>query len=274
MDSIRRPALRYFGGKWRLGAWILSHLPPHICYVEPFCGGASLLLRKPVSAIEVLNDLEGEVVNFFQVLRERPEELVRMIELTPFSRAEHIQAHEPCGANDVLERARRLYVRSWQGRGGPRTKWKSGWRFQRELKRGKKVVEEWSDTDHLYDVARRLKSVQIECSDYLEVLRRYDAPGTLFVCDPPYVPSTRNSKWATSAYAHEMTADDHREFAAAVGSVKGMALVCGYRSGLYEELFADWVSVEKDTQTDANSIAREVLWLSPAATEALGGRLF
>lgn len=270
----RRPPLRYFGGKWRLAPWILSHLPPHICYVEPFCGGASLLLRKRRSEIEVINDLDGEIVNFFQVLRGSPDELIRAVELTPFSRLEHARAHEPCPAEDTVERARRLYIRSWQGRGGPRTKWKSGWRFQRELNRGKKAVEDWSDTGHLWEIAERLKPVQIECADYLEVLARYDAPGTVFVCDPPYVSSTRSARWATSAYAHEMTEAGHRAFAAAVASLKGMVLVCGYDSELYGELFAGWERVEKRTQTDAATSATEVLWLSPTASKTLGGKLF
>lgn len=263
LPAPRRPALRYFGGKWRLAPWILSHLPPHACYVEPFCGGASLLLRKRPSEIEVLNDLDGEIGNFFRVLRDREEDLVRAIDLTPFSRNEH-----------TLERARRLYVRSWQGRGGPRTKWKSGWRFQRELNRGKKTVEDWSDTEHLYGIATRLKQVQIETSDYRKILSRYDAPRTIFLCDPPYAPETRNARWADSAYAHEMTENDHVEFATAVASIEGMAIVCGYESELYQDLFTGWRTVKKDTQTDNKNIAREVLWLSPATTEALGGRLF
>lgn len=116
MIAPTRPALRYFGGKWRLAPWIISHFPEHTCYVEPFAGGASVLLRKPESKVEVLNDLDGEVVNFWRVLREQTEAFIRAVELTPFSREEASLAYQV--ADDPLERARRLFIRSWQQRGG------------------------------------------------------------------------------------------------------------------------------------------------------------
>src|SRR5262245_50804810 len=117
-----RAALRFYGGKWRLAPWIVAHLPPHTCYVEPFGGAASVLLRKPPSRYEVYNDLDGAVVGFFRVLRERPADLIRAIQCTPFARAEVDLACVPVppevDAVDDLERARRLYVRAWQGRHG------------------------------------------------------------------------------------------------------------------------------------------------------------
>lgn len=114
METVKRPALRYHGGKFRIAQWIINQFPEHLCYVEPFGGGGSVLLRKSPAKIEVYNDLNGGVVNFFRVLRERPADLIAAIELTPYSRKEFIQAQEPC--DDPLERARRFYVWSWQGR--------------------------------------------------------------------------------------------------------------------------------------------------------------
>lgn len=264
---IKRPVLRYFGGKWRIAPWIISHLPPHTCYVEPFGGGASILLRKRQSPIEVYNDADGEVVNFFRMLRERTDELVKAIALTPYSRAELDLTYEPC--DDPLERARRMFVRSWQGRGGARNQWRTGWRYQRTDNQRKRVVGDWNETDRLSAVACRLKSVLVEHGSWQEILRRYDTPDTLFYCDPPYLPDVRGERWAKSAYAHEMTEDDHRELAIALNGLKGMVVISGYPSPVYEELYAGWTSYTRmtlrDGRSNGNAKATEVLWLSPAA---------
>ena len=114
--SPARPALRWFGGKWRLGPWIVQHLPPHAAYCEPYGGAASVLLRKPPARLETWNDLHGRLVSFFRVLRERPDELVRLLALTPYARQEYEQAREV--AADPLEDARRFYILAAQGRVG------------------------------------------------------------------------------------------------------------------------------------------------------------
>lgn len=142
-DRPRRPLMRYFGGKWRCAPWIIRHFPPHTCYVEPFAGAGSVLLRKEPSTYEYLNDRDGEVVNLFNMLRTRTEEFIRAVELTPFSRAELKLAYQP--HPDPMERARRLYVRAWQARGGPREQWNTGWRYQITIARGKGVTHDWSD---------------------------------------------------------------------------------------------------------------------------------
>ncbi len=180
---LTRPALRYYGGKFRLAPWIIGFFPQHVCYVEPFGGAMSVLLRKPPSKLEVYNDQDGEVVNFFRVLRSRPQELLQAIKLTPFSRVEYVLAHEE--ADDELERARRLYVRSWQGIGGPRHRDTTGWRFERKGNRYKTTIEDWIEIGHLPLVVARLRDIQIECDEALKVIRRFDAPRTLFYCDPP-----------------------------------------------------------------------------------------
>lgn len=128
--NATHPALRYFGGKWRLAKWIISHFPAHNCYVEPYGGGGSVLLRKEPSPFEVYNDLDSGLVSFFRLLRERPEDLIRAIELTPYSREEFMRAYEH--SEDPLESARRLFVRSWQGYGGPRHQSSTGWKLPRQ----------------------------------------------------------------------------------------------------------------------------------------------
>jgi len=269
----KRPALRYYGGKWRIAEWIISNFPAHTCYVEPFGGGASVLLSKEPSKIEVYNDLDGEVVNFFRVLRERPEELIRAIQLTPYSREEYKNSYRP--AENDLERARHLYIRSRQGRGGCTRQFSSGWRFERSDNRGgRTVVEEWSDTSHLEAVVNRLLQVHIENDDALSVIERYDTPKTLFYLDPPYLKSTRyeTARWE---YAHEMKDEDHRHLAQVLSGIQGMAIVSGYPSDLYAEIFSGWRIVECSARTDTAKEATECLWISPAADERLGDlRLF
>ena len=263
MKTLTRPALRYHGGKWRLASWIISYFPPHVCYVEPFGGAMSVLLRKLSSPLEVYNDLDEEVITFFRVLRERPYELEQAISNTPFSRRELDVAFDAAG--DDLERARRLYIRAWQGRGGPRAMWRTGWRFQKTMARHKTAISDWTDIAHLQAIARRLKQVQIECDDALTVIKRFDTPDTLFYLDPPYLPSTRSSRWGKHAYTYEMSEDDHCALAELLHSIEGMALISSYPSEMYVELYTDWISVSKQTKTDANTSAMEILWISPNA---------
>jgi DNA adenine methylase len=256
-----RPALRFHGGKWRAAPFILSHLPEHHTYVEPYGGGASILLRKVPAPVEVYNDLSHAAVRFFRVLRERPAELIRAIQLTPYARAEFQAARQTC--DDDLEAARRFYILSWQGRGGPTAQWNTGWRFQRTIDNRQYNCASWDDTEHLWAVAGRLKHVQIECDDALAVIARYDRAGTVFVCDPPYVSATR-SKWYAAAYEHEMGDEEHRALAATLHGIAGMAVVCGYPCPLYDDLYGDWTHVDYASLTDAATTRTERLWLSPA----------
>jgi DNA adenine methylase len=260
-----RPALRYHGGKWRAAPFLLSHLPEHHSYVEPFGGGASILLRKVPSPVEIYNDLGQAVTRFFRVLRERPAELIRAIQLTPYARAEFVQSREP--ADDDLEAARRFYVLSWQGRGGPTAHWNTGWRYQRTIDNRQYNCASWDDTDHLWAIAARLKHVQIECDDAAAVINRYDRPGTLFVCDPPYPASTR-SKGKSRGYEHEMSDADHAALADVLHGIRGMAVVCGYPCPLYDTLYADWTYVEYESLTDMAAVRTERLWLSPSTCRA------
>lgn len=269
MGQPSRIALRYYGGKGRLAKKVIALFPRHVCYVEPYGGAASVLLQKPASYAEVYNDLYHEVVSFFRVLREQPAELIAQIELTPFAREELMRAAEP--TEDEVELARRLYVRSWQGRGRLGTKGAGGWRFSRTDARSTTVVDDWTNTRHLWTVAERFRQVQIECDDALRVIGRFDEATTLFYVDPPYPASTRCKRWRSEGYVHEMSDDDHRELATVVRGIEGMAIISGYRCELYDALYADWERVELQAYADgpAGAVERtEVLWLSPAAVAA------
>lgn len=269
LGQIGRPALRYRGGKWRLAPWVIRHLPPHECYVEPFMGACSVFLQKLPSDYEVLNDLDGDVVALFRVLRERPAELQRAIALTPFSREEYHACREP--ATDDLERARRLYVRCWQGRGSSTSD--GGWRFQKGWNGWKMNSPVYfKDIGHLADIALRLAHVQIESTDALAVIRRFDAPGTCFYLDPPYVFGTRVAS-ARRLYTEEMDDAAHEALAKVLHGIRGMAVLSGYPSPLYERLYGDWRCETTTAWAEQQKAATEALWINPAADVALNGNM-
>lgn len=266
--KVTRPALRYHGGKHRLGTWIESLFPPHVCYVEPFGGSGAVLLRKAPSDLEVWNDLNDDAYNFLTVLRTRTAELVRAIELTPFSRAALERAFEPVEDGDPLERALRFYTRSWQCMGGPRdADSKSGWRFERNVERGRSNLKTWNRTEHLWAAAARLKLVQLESDDAFAIIRRFDAPTTLFYVDPPYVTSTRGQRWQQVAYRYEFGDDDHRRLAQLLHRVEGHVLISGYPSELYGRLYEGWRLESRETNTQAHTKATECLWIAPSPAE-------
>jgi DNA adenine methylase len=210
---------------------------------------------------EVYNDLSGAVVNFFKVLREYPEKLINAIELTPYSRLEHKLAWEQ--SEDPIESARRFYVRSWQSFGSAtsKTSGDTGWRTQKSTSRAS-AIKSFNDTAHLWDIAARFKIVQVEQDEASKIIKRYDTPDTLFYLDPPYLFSTRSDK-AGRAYHHEMSDAQHIALAEQVRAIKGMVIISGYESPIYDELYRGWDVVKKETR-DINSEAQtEVLWLSP-----------
>ena len=262
---IRRPALRWHGGKWRLAPWIIRHLPAHDAYLEPYGGAASVLLRKPPAPLETINDLHGRLVNFFTILRSRPDELVCAVELTPYARAEFQRAHQQ--ADDPLEDARRLFVLANQGRGGAASgRTRAGWRAEHNPTHRLVPPRDFTAA-HLRAIAARLKHVQIEHADALAVIAHYDAAGTLHYVDPPYVRAARNPR-SQSRYAHDLSDADHRALAELLHQVQGMVVLSGYPTELYAELYGDWQRLDRHARADAGTTRIESLWRNPAAAHA------
>ena len=263
--SPSRPALRWYGGKWRIAPWIISHLPPHDAYCEPYGGAASILLRKPAAKVETWNDLHGRLVNFFRVLRAQPQDLIAAIDLTPYAREEYEAARAP--SDDPLEDARRFYVLSMQGRiGGAGGRWSHGWKYQADASaQNRQDPDSFMATGHLPAVAARLKHVQIERDDALTVLGRYDRPGTLHYVDPPYVQAVRSDTEHRARYLHELTDSDHLALAEVLHDLAGMVVLSGYPSKLYQDLYGGWHQITRTASTDAGGVAVECLWFNPAA---------
>lgn len=279
MTALSRPLLRWHGGKWRLAPWIIAHFPKHRVYVEPFGGAASVLLRKPRAYAEVYNDLDGDAVNLFRILRsDRAAELVDAIALTPFARDEFEEASEM--SEDPLENARRLVARSFMGFGSDASNRavKTGFRAS-AAGNGTSPARDWAAYPlALRATIDRLRGVVIERRDALEVMRQHDSPDALHYLDPPYMPATRSTKARRGgtryhAYQHEMTEDDHAALLAALPGLQGMVVLSGYHTPLYDEALAGWVRVEKAALADGGRPRTEVLWLNQRASAGVQGRL-
>ena len=277
MSKPTRPILRYHGGKWMLASWVISHLPKHRIYVEPFAGAASVFLQKPRCYAEVLNDQWEEVVSLFRCLQEphKAEELQAKLELTPFSRSELDLACSPGICTDV-EKARRLIIRSFMGYGSDSScrGTKPGFRSNSN-RSGTTPAHDWVNYPaQIAAFTARLRGVVIENRSAVSLIPQHDSPETLFYADPPYPLSTR-SKTGAGSYAHEMSDDDHRELAQVLRSVKGMVVLSGYPCELYDcELYPDWCRVERPAIAHGALKRTEVLWLSPSAANVAQGSLF
>lgn len=270
----RRVALRYRGGKARDAWWYIEFIDAVRgqveCYVEPYMGAASILLQLEPFDFEVINDLDGAVVNFFRVLREQPEALMRAISLTPYSRREYQLSRVPCPENP-LEWARRTFVTSWQGFsrsiGNP-----GGWRFQ-TTRAGWDIHApgQFADAaEGLAAIAQRLRGkrpVEIEEGLAVDIIQKYDREHTLFLVDPPY----RFPRQSNKLYRHEMTDGDHQAMADVLHVCKGLVMLCGYPSALYDELFTrrGWRLETKASYGEAQKATVEGLWLNPAMQQAL-----
>ena len=264
-----RPVLRWHGGKWKLAPWIISHFPPHRVYVEPFGGAASVLMRKPRAQAEVWNDLDGELVNLFCVLRgASAETLVRALRLTPFARQEFESAYGE--TDDPVERARRMVIRSFMGFGSNSVHRLSGFRGN-GIRAGTLPQYNWATyPDALQQIIERVSGVVVEHRDAVALMRQHDRRDALFYVDPPYVLSTRGD--THHDYAHELTNDGHAELLAFLAGLQGMVVLSGYPDALYDQALAGWRRVETLALADGARERTEVLWLNPACADALVDR--
>ena len=269
--TIKRPALRYYGGKWNLAPWIISHFPPHKNYVEPCGGAASVLLQKPRSPLETYNDLDGNVVNFFRVLRDSPDELIRKIRLTPFAR-EEVEISKWDIQGDDIERARIFFVRCNFGisaRPGGGVSANYGPSIYHGQSYTNRVVDVEQIKSGMKIISDRLIGVQIEHREAVSIIDNFDHEEALIYFDPPYLQETRGHE--DDVYSLEMNKQAHIEAAALLRSCSGFVVVSGYACPLYTELYEAhrWSRVDKEAQTNSGGKRIESLWLSPRTVEAL-----
>ena len=271
-------AFGWYGGKFSHLDWLLPLLPETIHYCEPFGGSAAVLINRNPSPVETYNDLDGEVVNFFRVLRQQKNDLIEAIGLTPFSREEFELAIADSNEHLTdLERARRFFVRARQVRTGLAQKASSG-RWANCLLTSRAgmagAVSRWlGSVEGLSEIAQRLLRVQIEHDNALNVIQRYDSNETLFYCDPPYPHESRGDK---NAYAFEMTDEDHQTLADALHSVTGMVAISGYRCDLFDRLYKDWRCIEADAKIahSVKTLRKEALWINYNVESLTHGNAF
>lgn len=260
-----KPPFTYFGGKTSIADRIAALLPQHEHYVEPFAGSLAVLLAKRPSSMETVNDLNGDLMTFWRVLRDRTGDLERVCMLTPHSRAEQQAAYEP--ASTELEQARRAWVRLTQSRGRSASADRhTGWRhFADPGSRGVSMpmpARLASSVGRFAPVAGRLIGVSLECLPALDLIEKYGQyPGVLIYADPPYPDSVRARD---RNYGHEMlTEAEHRELLEALLTCRAAVVLSGYASPLYDGLLSAWSRLEVTTQTGNGGSDRartEVLW--------------
>jgi DNA adenine methylase len=266
-------AFGWYGGKYSHLDWLLPLLPEATHYCEPFGGSAAVLLNRKPAPVETYNDIDSEVANFFRVLRDQQQELIKAIGLTPFSREElRIAVEESLEGVSDLERARRFFVRARQVRTGLAQTASAGrWAHCKLTSRAGMAgaVSRWlGSVEGLSEIVQRLLRVQIENAPAIEVIKRYDSPETLFYCDPPYPHDSRSD---VNAYGFELTDSEHRELAEVLHSVQGKIAISSYHCELMDELYGDWNYIESapkkahSTNTRSDNLKQdrvEVLWVN------------
>lgn len=262
-----RPPIKWYGGKHYLASWIVGHFPGHRIYVEPFGGGASVLLNKEPVEVESYNDADLRVTRLFRVLRDNGEEFIRRVNFVPYSQFEFEAAKEyPLGATD-LEMALCDFIRwrqSFAGKG-------QSWSYTTKRSRGGMAGDVnawWTAIEGLPYTIARLKRVQMTCQSAFDLIPRFDHPESLFYCDPPYLHETR-CQHSTAVYHQEMTNEDHEKLAGVLHRCKGAIVLSGYDSPLYERLYSGWRKVTREIANHASGGKQkgrqiECLWIKAA----------
>lgn len=253
-----RAAVRYPGSKWSLAQWIISRFPPHHSYLEPFFGSGAVLFNKPRSRIETVNDLDGDVANLFEWIKNDPEKLAHEIYYTPYARQVYEDAFfsEP---EDSLGKAVNFYIRCNMGHGFRTNGGKVGWKNDVQGRERAYASRDWCRLpDKIMQAAERLRGVQIDNRPALELIPRFNYSNVLIYCDPPYMLGARHGK----QYRCEMTDKDHEALLNMLLKHKGYAVISGYDTELYRDMLSGWRMCEKTAYSQVCSKKREIIWMN------------
>lgn len=258
---------KYPGSKWRMAKFIMGFFPEHHSYLEPFAGSLAVLMNKPRSHIETVNDLDGNVINLFRWIKDDPERLAHEIYFTPYSRQIYDEAFraEP---EDSLQKAVNFYIRLNMGHGFRTNGEKVGWRNDIQGRERAYASEDWAALPgRIMEAAERLRGVQIECRPAVEVIKRFNFGNVLIYADPPYILSTRHGK----QYKYEMDDAEHEQLLLTLLAHKGPALISSYDNALYNRMLKDWHREETVVYSQVCSRKQEVLWMNftPATTKQI-----
>lgn len=259
-----RAVFRYPGSKWSIADWIIAHFPTgyeKMVYLEPFVGSGAVFFNKAPGAVETINDLDSDIVNLFRVLRERPDDLKRALDLTPYSREEYDLSFQPC--DEPVEKARRYMVKTTQAIGA-KMDGKCGWRNHKQMKIGGTACKWAGITETIDTAAARLRGntthlVQVEHMDALRLIERYNNADVLMYLDPPYLRSTRKSG---VLYKHEMDEAGQILLLDLITKSRAKIIISGYDSDLYNRRLADWHRDSTQSQTTSAEFATETIWMN------------
>ena len=216
-----------------------------------------MFFAKAPSRIETVNDLDGNVVNYFRVIRDKHEELMEALKLTPYARDEYYAAFEVSEIDSDVERARKFAVRCWQGIGSS-NRYRNGFRSSQQSK-SPHTTKEWRDVpERLTWASERLKNAQIENLPAIELLKRYNTPDVFIYADPPYLHGTRKN----NLYKYEMKYADHVELLNALMDHPGKVLLSGYNNDLYDDMLVGWRKEQTFSQADGGVKRIETLWMN------------
>ena len=261
--------IKYPGAKWSIAKWIIGHFPEHHSYLEPFFGSGAVLFSKERSHIETVNDLDGEVVNFFEWVRRDPEKLGTAIYWTPYARAVYETAWATQDTEtDSFQRAVNFCARMMMGHGFRTTGEKVGWKNDVQGREAAYAAKSWCKMPEVVlEAAERLRGVQIENRPALDVIKRFNFPCVLIYADPPYLLNTRHGK----QYRHEMTDEDHADILEALTAHRGPVILSGYESPMYDEALKGWHRETITTQAQTATKRKEILWMNfePKVQECL-----
>ncbi|WP_299116848.1 DNA adenine methylase [uncultured Winogradskyella sp.] len=269
------PPFGYFGSKNKLAFELCKDLPPHNCWVDAFCGSSAVTLAKPPAQIEIINDINGEIVNLFRQLRSNSKNLKEQVKLTPYAEMELILARETIEEVNDLEKARQFLVKSMMAINGSFGEAKGGFSYSDSYTRNDKEarVNRWNNLpERLEKVVERLKNVRIENKDAKKLIQRFsNRPATLIYLDPPYLGDRLNG--------YENEANDynfHLDLLNSICKSNSMIFISGYQNELYSDLLTPekgWSQreIETTTQGSNGSVKKrtEVLWMNRNFCEAL-----
>lgn len=259
-----RSVLKYPGSKWNIANQIVSMLPKHHSYVEPFFGSGAVLFRKQPSDIETINDLDRDVVNLFRCIQEDSERLARMVMTTPFSREKYedtykLDVWEIMIPDEPYHKALRFLIQCWQGHGFRTNGYKVGWKNDVQGRERAYALWNWYRLpEWIIDIAERLRTVQIENRPAIEIIKRFNYKNVLMYLDPPYVLGTRSAK----QYKHEMSDADHEELLKTLLQSEAQIIISGYESDMYNDYLKDWNKKTFQSNAEYGLKREEVVWFN------------
>jgi DNA adenine methylase len=252
--------LKWPGAKWSIASRIVEIMPKHKIYLEPFFGSGAVFFSKPTCNSEILNDLDSEVVNLFKCIRDSPKELADLITYTPYAREEYRKSYDREGSN--LEKARQFLIRSNMARAGMQY-YSSSWRHAGPVLGAtsrQRVTRDWNRIPkNILDAALRLKDAEIENTNALDLIKKYNRKDCLIYVDPPYLLTTRRQRY----YNVEMTEDEeHQKLINILKEHSGPVILSGYNSDLYDDLLCDWNKIEIRTNAEQGKERIEAIWFN------------